>query len=119
MIIAVACDGSTVAQHFGHCQNFMLFTTDNSAITNAVSIPNPGHKPGFLPNFLNEQGAKVIISGGMGGGAIDIFNGLGIKVVIGACAQAKAAVQSYLDGTLISSDSVCKEHSHKDSCGGH
>lgn len=119
MTIAVACDGSSVAQHFGHCQNFMLFATQNNTITNGISIPNPGHKPGFLPNFLNEQGAKVIISGGMGGGAIDIFNSLGIKVVTGACGDAKAAVQSYLDGSLTSSGSICDQHSHKDSCGEH
>lgn len=119
MIIAVASDGDTVAQHFGHCQSFMLFTSENNVITNAVSIPNPGHKPGFLPNFLNGHGVKVIISGGMGGGATDIFNELGIRVVTGACGQTSKAVQSYLDGILVSSDSVCNQHSHKDSCGGH
>lgn len=51
-------------------------------------IPNPGHKPGFLPNFLNNLGVNVIISGGMSGGAIDIFNEKGIEVIEGASGNA-------------------------------
>lgn len=47
-------------------------------------IPNPGHRPGFLPIFLHEKGLNVIISGGMGGGAVDIFNEKGIEVITGA-----------------------------------
>lgn len=37
-------------------------------------ITKSSHKPGFLPNFLADRGVEVIISGGMGGRAIDLFN---------------------------------------------
>lgn len=47
-------------------------------------VPNPGHRPGFLPVFLVEKGVKVIISGRMGQGAIDIFNEKGIEVITDA-----------------------------------
>ena len=30
--IAVACEGEQVAQHFGHCANFMFFDTEGEAI---------------------------------------------------------------------------------------
>ena len=83
------------------------------------TVPTPGHRPGFLPNYLNEQGVNVIISGGMGGGAIDIFNSHNIEVVTGASGDAKAAAQSYLKGELKSTGSVCHQHSHADDCGGH
>jgi len=117
MKIAVACEGKTVTQHFGHCENFMVYESVDNKITGEKSYPNPGHKPGFLPNYLNDLGVNVIISGGMGGGAIDIFNELNIEVVTGASADAKNAAQNYLNGALKSTGSVCHEHQHKDECG--
>ena len=82
MKIAVATDNEMVAEHFGHCKNFMIFNTENNKIVDSETIANPGHKPGFLPNFLADLGVNVIISGGMGGGAIDIFNNRNVEVVV-------------------------------------
>ncbi|OPX85686.1 MAG: hypothetical protein A4E54_02285 [Pelotomaculum sp. PtaB.Bin117] len=56
----------------------------------------------------------MIISGGMGGGAIDIFNEKGIEVITGARGEAKTAVEQYLQGNLKSTGSVCHEHQHHD-----
>ena len=117
MKIAVACMKNNVAEHFGHCQNFNVYDVDNEKIVSEKSVLNPGHKPGFLPNYLNDMGVNVIISGGMGGGAIDIFNEKNIEVVTGASGNAKVAVESYLNGTLKSNGSVCHEHQHHDECG--
>ncbi len=115
--IAVACEQTMVTEHFGHCENFMMFDTENGTIVKSESLPNPGHKPGFLPNYLGERGANVIISGGMGGGAVQIFNQRGIEVVTGARGSAEDAVKRYLAGELVSSGSVCHEHQHHDECG--
>ena len=115
--IAVASEKEMVAGHFGHCENFNIYTVDNNNIVKVESIPNPGHRPGFLPNFLNDLGVKVIISGGMGGGAIDIFNEKNIEVVVGASGNAKAVVESYLKGSLKSSGTICRDHKHSDKCG--
>jgi predicted Fe-Mo cluster-binding NifX family protein len=119
MKIAVASEGKMVTGHFGHCENFNIFEVENNQIVKAQSIPNPGHKPGFLPNFLNDMGVKVIISGGMGGGAVEIFNEKGIEVITGASGNADKAVQKFIEGSLKSTDSVCHEHQHSDSCGEH
>ena len=70
MKIAVACMGTQVGGHFGHCENFRIYDTADGKICAEESIPNPGHRPGFLPNFLGDMGVEVIIAGGMGGGAI-------------------------------------------------
>ncbi|MFA6844856.1 MAG: NifB/NifX family molybdenum-iron cluster-binding protein [Sphaerochaetaceae bacterium] len=117
MRIAVASENSMVTGHFGHCESFMLFDTENGKITKVETVPNPGHKPGFLPVFLSEKGVEVIISGGMGGGAVDIFNEKNIEVILGASGDAKVAVQAYLDGKLQSTGSICHEHQHHDECG--
>jgi len=117
--IAVASEQELVTGHFGHCINFNIFEAENNRIIKSESILNPGHRPGFLPNFLNEMGVNVVISGGMGGGAIDIFNEKGIEVIVGASGGAKAAAEAYLEGTLMSTGSVCHEHQHHGECGGH
>ena len=115
--IAVASENEMITEHFGHCANFNIFEVKDNQIIKSESIPNPGHKPGFLPNFLNDMGVNVIISGGMGGGAIDIFNEKVIEVILGASGNAKAAVEAYLQGSLKSTGSVCHEHQHHDECG--
>ncbi len=117
MKIAVASEKGMVTGHFGHCENFMIFNTENEKITGTETVPNPGHKPGFLPNFLNEMGVNVIISGGMGGGALDIFSEKGIEVIVGAKGPAKTAAELYLRGMLQSTGSVCHEHQHHGQCG--
>ena len=117
--IAVASEQNLVTGHFGHCQNFNIFDTEDGKIVKKESIANPGHKPGFLPNFLNDLGVNVIISGGMGGGAVDIFNSHKIEVILGATGDAEEAVNAYLKGELKSTGSICHEHQHADECGEH
>lgn len=117
MKIATASIGKNVTEHFGHCENFNVFEVENGKIINDKSIPNPGHRPGFLPNFLADLGVKVIISGGMGGGAIDIFNERGVQVITGASGDAETAVNNYLKGELVSTGSICNKHEHHSECG--
>ena len=117
MRIAVAGEGTQVTEHFGHCDSFIIFDAENGSIVRQENVPNPGHRPGFLPNFLADRGVNVIISGGMGGGAVEIFNERNVEVVVGASGEAKDAVERYLKGELISTGSVCHEHQHHDECG--
>lgn len=110
MRIAVASDKGMVTEHFGHCESFEIFDAENKQIVKNESVANPGHKPGFLPNFLADRGVNVIISGGMGGGAVDIFNERDVEVVIGTKGKAKAAAEAYLQGSLESTGSICHKH---------
>ena len=98
MKISVAANGHTITGHFGHCENFIIYDTENNKIVSEKTVPNPGHKPGFLPNFLADMGVEVIITGGMGGGAVDIFNERNVEVILGAQGDATDAVESYLKG---------------------
>lgn len=117
MKIAVASDGDSVTEHFGHCPNFNIYQVENKQIIASESIPNPGHKPGFLPNFLNDLGVDLVISGGMGAGAIDIFTSKDIEVIVGASGKSREAVETYLAGSLQSTGDVCNEHRFHDECG--
>jgi len=116
MKIAVASEGRMVTEHFGHCEGFTIFETKNSQIINREFAPNPGHRPGFLPVFLYEKGVNVIISGGMGSGAIEIFKENGVEVVVGASGEVETAVNNYLQGKLKSTGSICHEHHNAHEC---
>ena len=113
MRIAVASDGNRVTGHFGHCESFHIFTVNGCNIESLETVANPGHKPGFLPVFLHEKGVNVIISGGMGQGAIDIFNENNIEVALGATGLSEDAVLAYLRGDLEGKGGPCKEHNHE------
>ena len=58
-------------------------------------------------------------SGGMGGGAVDIFNERGVEVIVGVQGEAQTAVETYLRGELISTGSICHQHEHAHECGEH
>ena len=62
---------------------------------------------------------RLVQPGGMGGGAVDIFNKRGVEVVVGAAGDARSAVLSYLKGELVSTGSVCHAHTFESECGGH
>lgn len=110
MKIAIASDNGLVTQHFGHCEDFKIYHIENSQVVKSEIVPNPGHRPGYLPNFLHELGIQVIVSGGMGSGAIEIFQEKGIQVVTGAQGSADEAADLYAQGKLESSGAVCHSH---------
>lgn len=119
MKIAVASEGKMVAGHFGHCRNFNIYEVQQKQIVAHESIDNPGHRPGFLPRFLKDLGVKAIISGGMGGAAVQLFNEFSIEVVIGTKGLTDDAVNQYIKGELESTGSICHEHEHHDECSDH
>jgi len=112
MRIAVASDGKYVSGHFGHCEGFTLYEVEDGKILNNSFKQNPGHKPGYLPVFLKELDVNVIIAGGMGEAAQDLFNEREIEVVVGAQGLSEDMVQKFINGELKSTGSVCKEHNH-------
>lgn len=117
MKIAIASEGNYVSGHFGHCEGFRVYECENGKVIDKNFVPNPGHKPGFLPVFLRDLNINVIIAGGMGERAQELFNENGIEVVVGASGLNDVLVESYLSGELVSTGSVCKEHQHEGHCG--
>lgn len=112
MVIAIAGSNLEVSQHFGHCEAFYLFEVEGKKLINSKVVLNPGHKPGYLPVFLHEQGVNIIVSGGMGAGAVEIFNSYNIDVITGAAGSVETTIQKYIEGHLQSSNSVCEDHMH-------
>ena len=123
MKFAIPLAEGKLTAHFGHCQEFALVDVDGNEIKNKEILVPPPHEPGVLPKWLHEMGANVIIAGGMGARAIDLFAQNGIKVIIGAPPlEPEALVKSYLDNTLKTGENVCdhdKDHVPGQHIGGH
>ncbi len=110
MKIAVPVANGRLCPHFGHCENFVIVTVNESdkKIEGTEVLTPPPHEPGVLPRWLGEQGANVIIAGGMGQRAQVLFQQQNIEVVVGAEAMApEALAQAYLDGTLKGGVNLC------------
>ena len=116
MKIAIASEGEIVSGHFGHCKGFTIYEVEDNKVVNSEFVPNPGHRPGFLPVFLKEKGADVIISGGMGATAQQLFIERDIQVIVGATGNCDDIIKKYIDGKLKSTGSVCEEHAHEGHC---
>ena len=117
MKIGVASEGKDVSKKKKHCTNYNLYDVENGVIVKEESIVNPGHQPGFLPNFLADKGINVIISGGMGKKAVEIFKERGVEVVTGAEGDSKEMVEKFLKGELVSMGSFCSNHDDPGKCG--
>lgn len=90
--------------HFGHCELYTLVAVEDDRVTDVKTIPNVPHEQGgcMAPvQHLAQNGAKVLIAGGMGMRPLMGFNQMGIQVYFGGEAQTVAeAVEALISGQL-------------------
>ncbi len=110
MRIAIPVAEGKLSAHFGHCESFALIDTDpeGQKILSREDVEAPPHQPGLLPGWLAERGANVVIAGGMGGRALDLFSERGISVVLGVSSgDPDRLVIEYLSGALKTGENSC------------
>jgi len=84
-----------MAMHFGHCAHFVVaHVHDDQSVE------------------IHSLGANVVVSGGMGGKAIDWFRQLGIEVATGAHPTVGATLDAYLNGTVSGVSECDHDHEH-------
>jgi ATP-binding protein involved in chromosome partitioning len=108
--IAVPLAQGKLSLHFGHCDQFAIFDIDDNLkkVINRKDATPPAHAPGVLPKWLHENNVSVIIAGGMGQRAQQLFAQNNIKVVIGASdGSPEELVSAYLEDTLETGDNIC------------
>jgi predicted Fe-Mo cluster-binding NifX family protein len=108
MKFAIPIVNGILTMHFGHAKEFVIIDADKNGIENKTSLVPPPHAPGVLPKWLDELGINVIIAGGMGATAMQLFEECGIKVITGApTIEPEKLILHYLNGTLLSSFNAC------------
>lgn len=109
MKIAIPCAEGVLCMHFGHCENFAFVEVDeNKNITGVELVNPPQHAPGVYPQWVKEQGADMVIAGGMGGRAQAMFEQQGVRVFPGAAAETpEKIVKAWLENTLQLGANAC------------
>jgi ATP-binding protein involved in chromosome partitioning len=121
MKIAVPMVQGRFSEHFGGAESFGLYDVDETAkaILANIEAQAPPHERGAFPRWLHEQGANVILAGGMGPRAVQMFEQYGIQVVPGVTGDApEAVVKAFLAGTLMATGDLCSG-GHLHACGDH
>ena len=110
MKIAIPLTNGKLSQQFGHCEQFAILDVDlgSKSITNQESLTPPAHEPGVLPKWLADLNVNIIIAGGMGQRAQQLFNQNRIDVVVGAPSeQPEKLVLAYINDTLVAGENIC------------
>lgn len=110
MKIAVPTASGLLCMHFGHCEKFIVVDINDNTkeIIGKEDIIPPPHEPGVLPKWLYDMGVNVIIAGGMGMRAQQLFQQYGIQVIIGAPAEhPQTVILNWLKGELVTGGNLC------------
>ncbi len=120
--IAIPTVAGKACQHFGHCERFAIIEVADGAVTSSCMVTPPDHQPGLYPRFLAEQGVTVVLAGGMGQKAQELFMQQGIEVLMGMPAdEPNVLAEAYMQGNLSSAANTC-DHGrpgHEPQCGDH
>jgi predicted Fe-Mo cluster-binding NifX family protein len=112
MKIALPVHNGSVNEHFGHSENFTIYTiTPEKKVESVTPVTSDGcgcHSG--IAQILAERGVSVMLAGNIGAGAINHLNEFGIEVVRGCYGQADLVIAEYLKGTIIDNQQTCTEH---------
>lgn len=110
MKIAVPTAQGMLCQHFGHCEVFTFFEVDEATkqIKNVEEVIPPEHVPGIIPPWVSKQGATVVLAGGMGARAQELFAQQNVKVIAGCPSnKPEEIVEAYLNDKLVLGENTC------------
>ena len=110
MKIAIPVTNGKLSSHFGHCEQFAVIDADkeDKKIRGEQLLTPPLHQPGVLPRWLSELSVELIIAGGMGRRAQQLFGQNNIDVIVGAPDEnPQELVKQYLAGQLQCGQNIC------------
>lgn len=106
--IAIPVSREALSTHFGHCETFSIIDTEDGKIISHRQLAPPPHQPGVYPPFLAGQGVNVVITGGIGQRAIELFLEQGIDVYTGVKSGApEDLARAFLDKRLEAGENLC------------
>ncbi|MBT4129893.1 MAG: NifB/NifX family molybdenum-iron cluster-binding protein [Candidatus Marinimicrobia bacterium] len=109
-LFAIPTEDGIVCEHFGRCEKFSIVVTENDNIVEEKILTPPVHEPGVYPKFLKDNSVDVVICGGLGVKAQQLFAQQGIGICIGATSMTPPElVNNYISGQLSSGTNLCDQ----------
>ncbi len=108
-IIALPTVAGKLCEHFGHCEKFAMFEVKGTEIKATEPLAPPSHAPGVIPEWLSKQNTDIIIAGGMGSRAKNLFTEFGIEVITGVVDgdSPEEIVKRYVGENLEIGENIC------------
>lgn len=120
MKIVIPTKNEKLCAHFGNCESFSFVEVDQKT-NNIISIESRIPEEGIScqsASWISEQGANIVLVGGMGMRPTNILNQNGVKIVAG-CPELpiRELVEKYLANELTLGENSCSGGHHD--CHGH
>ncbi len=121
MKIAIPTLDGKLCAHFGHCETFS-FVEVSPETKEIIEIYSGTPEEGVscqCASWIAEQGAEIVLAGGMGGRPMMMFEQLGIQVISG-CPELpiQDIVKQFLENSLVVGENSCN-HGEGHICHGH
>jgi predicted Fe-Mo cluster-binding NifX family protein len=122
-IAAITDDGNTISQHFGRAQYYLVLTLENGSITgrelrdklghaqfsDQEHIEEPGQPHGMGPQAHDRHrmmaeaiaDCEALLCQGMGRGAYQSMQALGIRPVVTDISNIEQATMAYANGEIV------------------
>ena len=122
MKIAIPKNEDIINQHFGKSKSFQIITVEDKKVieTKEISAESFQHNHGGLAGLLIEDGVNLVITGGIGQGALEALKEANLEVIRGVSGKIEDIITSYLNGELKDKNIVCNNghgeyhnHQHK------
>ncbi len=106
--IAVPVVNGNLSDHFGHCDHFVIADIESEKVAQLQEVVPPPHAPGVIPKWLKELGVDVVLVGGIGQKAINLFKQMDVEPVIGVPSKPAAElIDDFLAGKLETGINQC------------
>ena len=117
MRIAIPTEGSKIAEHFGRCSIYTIAEIEGKNVISNIQLRSPQHAPGIIPKFLRDNNVDIVITGGVGNSAIQLFESYEIGVITGVTGDIETIIKDFAMGVIKSGESLCnhedEDHEHR------
>lgn len=103
-----------VGQHFGMVPTYTVLNVENDSVEIVENTSQHNGGVGLPPELLSKVGVNIMLCGGLGKKAVNLFTEFGIDVFIGAQGTVESAINDWKEGNLVkpTSENVCQGHDH-------
>ena len=110
--VAFPVEGNQLSGHFGHAPEFLLVDVQEGKEVSRQTHPSPEHQPGLIPQWLRGFEVDLVVAGGIGARAAQLFEEAGIELISGVSGPVEDALALYLQGRLCSTGALWSSHHH-------